>query len=129
MGWGAIGTAIGSAISWIGANAAAIGAVASIASTAYTMTQSPGGSGSDIPGAEPIMLGASANPIDKTTIQSNSELGKLQLGEDEMDKAKRKKGKAAFKIALADDANKKDTGGDQQTGVQVAKPEDVGAQL
>jgi hypothetical protein len=128
MGWGAIGTAIGTAISWIGSNAAAIGAIASVASTAYSMTQSPGG-GSDIPGASPVMLGANANPIDKTTIQSNSELGKLQLGEDEMDKSKRKKGKAAFKIALADDANKKDTGGDEQTGVQVAKPEDVGAQL
>jgi len=126
MGYVAAG--IGAAIGWIGANAAAIGAIASIASTAYTMTQSPGDMGS-IEQA-PIEIGNTANPIDKTSMQNDSELGKLQLGEEEMDKAKRKKGKAAFKIALAEDEKKKEgAGGESATGVQVAKPDAVGAQL
>jgi len=108
--------------------AGAISAVASVASTVYTMTQEPGDMGGfDAPA--PVNIGDRANPIDKTTMQKDSELGKLQLGEDEMDKSKRKKGKAAFKIALADEQKKKDTGGESSVGVQVAKPEAVGAQL
>ena len=124
MGWGAVG-AVGAFLVEYGA---AIGAVAAVASTAYTMTQSPGDMGT-IEQA-PIEIGQTANPIDKTSMQKDSELGKLQLGEDEMDKSKRKKGKAAFKIALAEDAKKKEgAGGEPATGVQVAKPEAVGAQL
>lgn len=125
MGWGAIGTAIGSFLVEYGA---AISAVAAVASTAYTMTQSP--AGMDIESQAPIVnVGDGANPIDKTTMQKDAEIGKLQLGEDDMDKSKRKKGKAQFKIALAEDAKKDTGGGGPSTGVQVAKPKDVGAQL
>jgi hypothetical protein len=121
-----IGAAIGTFLTTYGT---AISAVAAVASTAYTMTQSPGGM--DMPNSAPVVnVGDNANQIDKTSMQKDAELGKLQLGEDEMDKAKRKKGKAAFKVALSEEAKKKrDAGGEPATGVQVAKPEDVGAQL
>ncbi len=107
---------------------AAIGAVASVASTAYQLTQDP--AGMDMP-TEVVDTKTHGTPIDKTSMQADAELGKLQLGEDEMDKSKRKKGKAAFKIALAEEEDKKKKGdsGTPETGVQVAKPENTGAQL
>lgn len=106
---------------------AAIAAVASVASTAYQLTQSP--DSMDTPDTV-IDMNSNANPIDKTSMQKDAELGKLQLGEDEMDKRKRKKGKAAFKIALAEEEKKKSgDGAEPKTGVQVAKPEATGAQL
>lgn len=124
MGWAIVAGAIGKFLTTYGA---AIGAVASVASTAYTMTQSP--DGMEMPEQAPIQIGDTANPIDKTRLQEDSELGKLSLGEDEMDKKKRKKGKAAFKIALAEDEKKKGESGAPETGVQVVKPEQTGAQL
>lgn len=105
----------------------AIASVASVAATAYSMSQSP--EGTAIPDTQ-VQIGDTASPIDKTAMQQDAELGKLELGEDEMGKKKRKKGKAAFKIALAEeDKKKKEDTGSPQTGVQVAKPEALGAQL
>lgn len=123
----AAGTVLGGIGTFLTTYGAAIGAVVSIATTAYSASQQPDG-GSSIPDQQ-IQLGESATPIDKTALQKDSELGRLDLGEDEMDKKKRKKGKAAFKIALDEKAKAKDDTGQPATGVQVAKPEATGAQL
>ena len=49
---------------------------------------------------KPDQPGQFATPIDKTQLQKEAEIGKLQLGEAAEKKRKRRKGKAAFKIEL-----------------------------
>jgi hypothetical protein len=75
-----------------------------------------------------VSLDSRGTPIDKSTVQKESDLGKLKLGEDDK-KKKRKKGKAAFKIEL-DEKKQADTAAtESNVGVQTNTPEQQGIQL
>jgi hypothetical protein len=109
---------------WLAANAGAIAAAATVAASAasiYMMSQQDIG-GQHLPPATPHTQTAT---IDKTQMQDQADKGKLQLGENDL-KKKRKKGKAAFEIALKkqDSANAA-----SDTGVQTKKPAQLGVQL
>ncbi len=64
--------------------------------------------------------------IDKGSIQQEAQLGKLELGESAKDKKKRKKGKAAFKIALDTPAG---AATNDATGVQLPTDTTPGVQI
>lgn len=55
-------------------------------------------------------------PLDRTQLQAEGDVGKLQLGEEAENKRKRKKGKAAFKI-------EKETDTDISASTAVTAPE------
>lgn len=71
----------------------------------------------------PDMPGTQATPMDKTQLQKEAELGKLQLGEEAEDKRKRRKGKAAFKI------EKDEAVSQEVTPVTAPKSETAGIQI
>ena len=101
--------------------AVALGAAAAAATMLMEQAMTP-----DAPSQAAVSIGDKGTPIDKTRMQEEAEVGKLKLGEDDK-KKKRKRGKAAFKIELDKQADAAGEGGD--TGVQVAKPKDLGVQL
>jgi len=125
-----IGAGIAAYTAAAGAGITAAGAIAiGVAATAASMLLEQGMAMHGKEGAKAIDdSGADmkGTPIDKTKMQEESELGKLQLGEDNK-KDKRKRGKAAFKIDL--DKEKQSTGETPQTGVQVNIPSGSGVQL
>jgi hypothetical protein len=82
----------------------------------------------DMRNQQQIQLGMTGTPFEKTTPQEKADIAELDVGEDEGKKAKRKRGKAAFKIELSKEARKKAEAQAEQ-GIQVSRPEDVGVQL
>lgn len=122
--YGAASGAVVAGVTISAAGAAAIGAAAALGMMAMENSMRPD---SPSESSKPVSIGDKAQPIDKTRIQEEADVGKLKLGEDDA-KAKRKKGKAAFKIELDKKAAESgDTG--PNTGVQVAAPKDLGVQL
>jgi hypothetical protein len=117
-----MGAAVIGAGGWLAA-AADVAMVASAGASIYMMSQQGGTSQAEPPQINPQTQAAT---IDKTQAQTQADKGKLQLGEGDL-KKKRKKGKAAFEIAL----NKQDSANtaSDTSGVQTKKPAQLGVQL
>lgn len=104
-----------------GATAIALGAAAAAGTMLLESALAP-----DAPEQQPVQLGTTATPIDKSQGQEQADAAKLKVGEEEDVKKKRKKGKAAFKVEL----DKQDSGEEPAaTGVQVDVPKETGVQL
>jgi len=118
------------AYSYVGTTAfyayAAVAAVAAAGAT-YAVEQSmkPDTQGVS---SQVVTLGDKGTAIDKSALQQQGDAAKLALGEDAKDKAKRKKGKAGFKIAL-DQAAAETTDKPIETGLTVKNDKSLGVQL
>jgi hypothetical protein len=107
----------------VAATAAVVG-VAAAGMTAYAEKQMDAMTAGDL-GPGQVQLGDKAQAIDKTTLQKQADT-KIQLGEDESERKKRGRGKAAYKIELDKKAAAEPA---PTTGVQAPTESDTGVQL